>query len=223
MLAVLIIFMIYWVIFLERTNYNNVPKTIWTYWEEPDHVSPTKRLSEPAQRAIRSWIKHNPNYTVIILTKKTYQGYVTIPNEIRTHPDLNPDHLTDLIKLWILVERGGIWIDPEIEIDRPFDPWLFPKYAEFAALTDQTKTTNPLYPVINPSILAANRGSEFMKRWKDEFSEIVRFPNVEQYLEARPYMDRQQIDDPIKNIAQITSQIILQNQAYPQKTLILHN
>jgi Capsular polysaccharide synthesis protein len=222
MLIVLLIFMAYWLIFLERANYNQVPKTIWTYWEEPDHVSPTKRLSERAQHVIRSWSKHNPSYTVIILTKKTYQGYVTIPEEIRTHPDLNPDHLMDLIKLWILTERGGIWIDPTIEIDRPFDPWLFPRYAEFAGIVDRSKTSDQTYPVIDPSFMAVNRGSEFIRRWRDEFSEIARFVNVEQYLEARPYMDRQKIDEPNKNIAQITSQVVLQNQKYPQKTLILH-
>jgi len=220
MITVIVIFIVYWIVFFEKANHNRVPKTIWTYWEEPDHLDTKKRLPD---EAIRSWKEHNPTYEVIILTKKNYQGYVTIPTEVRTHPDLNPDHLSDLIKLWILAERGGIWIDPNVTINRPFDPWLFPKYAEFAATIDQSKTTDQKHPVINPSFMAANPGSEFIKKWRDEFSEIVRYQNIDQYVQNRDHIDHQQITDPIQDVIQIAEQIVLQSQKYPLELLILHN
>ena len=132
MVITILILIGYGIWFYPKPQYNQVPKTIWTYWEEPDHISPEKRLSTTATECIQSWRTHNPHYRVVILTKKTYQGYVTIPEELRTHPGLNPDYLSDLIRLWILAERGGVWIDPWIKLDQPIDPWLFPRYGEFA-------------------------------------------------------------------------------------------
>lgn len=222
MILVVLVFVGYFVTFMEKKSYNRVPKRIWTYWEDPEHVSPQKGLTEYAKRCIRSWIKHNPEYELVILTKKTYQGYVTIPEEIRTHPDLNPDHLVELIKLWILAERGGVWIDPDQVINRPFDEWIFFNYGEFAALIDRSKTTDQKYPVIDPSFMAANHGSEFMKRWRDEFSSIVHYQNIDQYIQNRDQTNRQKITDPIKDVILIAQQIVLQSQQYPLKTLILH-
>ena len=210
----ILIFVGYGVLFMEKGNYNKAPKTIWTYWEEPEHLDPKKRLSDQAIRSIRSW--EDPEYEIVVLTKKTYKGYVTIPEEIRAHPALNPDYLCDLIKLWILAERGGVWIDPEIPLTKPLA--LFSRYGEFAAVIDQTATTDPTHPVIDPSIMACNKGSIFMKKWRDEFSEIIQFPNVDQYLQHRDHIDHQNIKDPIKNVIQIT-QLMVKHQ---QDSLILH-
>ena len=200
MILAIVIFIGYWYLFLEKTNYNRAPKTIWTYWEDPDHLDPTKRLSDHS-----SWKQHHPDYEVIVLTKKTYQGYVTIPEEIRAHPALNPDYLPDLIKLWVLAERGGVWMDPTVQLTKPFD--FFPKYAEFSGFQSEG--------VIDPSVMACNKGSPFMIMWRDEFSQIVRFPNVEQYVESK----KTAIRDPITNAIQVACEEI--RKTYPKESLIL--
>jgi hypothetical protein len=191
MVLIVLILVGYGIVFYPRAQYNQAPKIIWTYWEEPDHLDSKKRLSERANEAIRSWKQHNPNYEIIVLTKKTYQGYMTIPEEIRAHPAINPDYLRDLIKLWVLAERGGIWIDPEIVLTKPLDPWLFPKYAEFSGIGAE---------ILDPRFMACNRGSIFIKRWRDEFSQIARFPNVDKYVESR---SNRFIQDPITNVIQV--------------------
>ena len=188
MVVVVLILVSYGLIFYPRAQYNQAPKIIWTYWDEPDHLDPNKRLSERANEAIRSW---DTNYEIIVLTKKTYQGYVTIPEEIRAHPALNPDYLRDLIKLWVLAERGGVWIDPEVVLTKPIDPWLFPKYAEFSGIGTE---------ILDPRFMACNRGSIFIKQWRDEFSQIARYPNVEKYVESR---SKRAIQDPITNVIQV--------------------
>jgi hypothetical protein len=188
-MAITILILIgYGIWFYPRAQYNQAPKIIWTYWDEPDHLDPKKRLSDQATKAIRSW---DPNYEIIVLTKKTYQGYMTIPEEIRAHPAINPDYLRDLIKLWVLAERGGIWIDPEVVLTKPLDPWLFPKYAEFSGIGAE---------ILDPRFMACNRGSIFIKMWRDEFSQIARFPNVEKYVESR---SNRFIQDPITNVIQV--------------------
>ncbi len=210
MIVTIVILIGYGIWFYPKPQYNQAPKTIWTYWEEPDHISPEKRLSKVATECIQSWRTYNPHYKIVILTKKTYQGYVTIPEELRTHPGLNPDYMPDLIKLWVLTERGGIWIDPWIELDRPIDQWLFPKYGEFAG-------TEPF----DQYFMACNKGSNFIKKWRDEFSEIVRYPSVDQYVNSRKRsLNMDQNGDPITNVVQVAAQQILQ--LYPRESLILH-
>ena len=50
----------------------------------------------------------------IVLTSKTYKGYVTIPEELVSHPifTLDKKRFHDLVCLWTLVEHGGVWITP---------------------------------------------------------------------------------------------------------------
>lgn len=210
MIITIVVLIGYGIWFYPKPQYNLAPKKIWTYWEDPDHLAPEKRLSTMAKKCIDSWRIHNPHYEITILTKKTYQGYVTIPEEIRTHPGLNPDHLPDLIKVWILAERGGIWIDPWIECKQPIDQWVFPRYGE-CAVTDPIKQ----------HFIACNRGSIFMKKWRDEFSEIVRYPDVDQYVDSRRRSQNVDlIDDPITNAIQVAARQILV--LYPKESLIVH-
>ena len=63
--------------FQEKKKYNLEPKKIWTYWDNPNKIPKT------VQMCISSWAKYNPSYEIILLTKKNFKGYVTIPDEIR--------------------------------------------------------------------------------------------------------------------------------------------
>jgi hypothetical protein len=190
MATIVLILVGYGLLFYPKAQYNQAPKIIWTYWDKPDHLDPKRRLSDQAKEATRSWAEYNPNYEIIILTNKTYQGYVTIPEEIRDHPALNPDYIRDLIKLWVLAERGGVWIDPTVKLSMPLDPWLFPKYAEFSGIGSE---------ILDPRLMACNKGSNFIKLWRDEFSQIARFPNAEKYVESK----KTAIRDPITNVIQV--------------------
>ena len=200
MVLVLLILVGYGIAFHKKKTYNKTPRKIWTYWEEPDHLDPYKCLSDRAKECMKSWVKWNSDYEIVLLTNKTYQGYTTIPEEIRTHPALNPDHLKDLIQLWTLAEHGGVWLDPTIELAQPLDDWMFPKYAECSLFKQDT------------SFVACNKGSEFMKKWKDEFAEIVRYPNVEKYVESR---DSSDVSHPIR----VARSLILKT--YPIDSLIV--
>ena len=193
--------------FRPKHTYNQAPRTIWTYWEEPDHLDPYKRMTKEARDNIATWRTLNPEYKIVILTKKTYQGYVTIPEDLRENPTFVPDHFPSLLKLWTLAEHGGVWLDPTVRLEKPLD-WLFPKYAEFAGI----KTHD-----ISTRLFAANKGSKFMEAWKKEFSEAVRFPNMEKYMAERAKVLSSTYQEPI----QVAVQIVLQK--YPTDSLILHS
>ena len=191
--------------FLPKHTYNQVPHIIWTYWEEPDHLDPYKRMTKEAKTNIERWRTLNPEYKIVILTKRTYQGYVTIPKDLRENPTFVPDHFPSLLKLWTLAEHGGVWMDPTYPLEKPLD-WLFPKYAEFAGIKTHEISTR---------LFAANKGSKFMAAWKREFSEAVRFPNMEKYM-----ADRTKVLSSTQEPIQVAVQTVLQ--WYPTDSLILY-
>ena len=171
-------------LFGKKTQYNNVPKKIWTYWDSSDK-SPRTDLPKSVKLCMDSWKKHNPEYEIILLTKKNYKGYITIPEEIRTHPHFtdSPQRFSDLVRLYALEEHGGIWMDASILVKKPFDDWLFPRYAEFAGYYMGSITEDKKFPTLESWFLAANKNSKFIKLWKQEFLEIATFKDIHTYLE----------------------------------------
>jgi hypothetical protein len=101
-------------------------------------------------------------------------------------------------------------VDLTVRLEKPLD-WLFPKYAEFAGISHNRD--------ISTRLLAANKGSKFVEAWKKEFSEAVRFPNMEKYMADRAKVLSSVPQEPI----QVAVQIILEYERYPTDSLILHS
>lgn len=205
--------------YMERRNYNKVPKKIWTYLDNPNKTSKTVKM------CMESWKKHNPDYEIIILTKDTYKGYVNIPAEIASHINFkdSPTRFSDLLRLWTLTEHGGIWCDSSILLKAPFTEWLFPKYAEFSGFYMDSFTKHPESPVIENWFLAANKGSQFIRKWRDEFTQMINFLTIEEYIKSRKKMgiDFQGIPDPHYLAIHIAAQKVLQIDKYLRDSLIL--
>ena len=131
-------------LFREKKNYNTVPRKIWSYWDNQDKIPKSVKM------CMESWKKSNPDYEIVLLTRKNFKGYVTIPDEIREHPHYNdsPQRFADLVRLYALEEHGGIWIDASVLIKEHFDKWLFPRYAEFVGYFQSKYTVDKKMPVI---------------------------------------------------------------------------
>jgi len=216
---VIIIFASGWLLTTQsQSQYNLVPRKIWTYWN-------TEKIPKTAQMCIASWQKYNPDYEIVLMTKKNYMGYVTIPNEVLEHPNFNDSHarFSDLVRLYALVEHGGVWIDSSILLKAPLDTWLFPRSAEFSGFYPDGFTKKGSPPVIESWFFACNKHSEFVRLWRDEFVKMVYFPNVEKYIESKKQegVDFQKIDDPIYRAIYIAAQKVLQIDKYPMDSLIL--
>jgi len=202
----------------QKKNYNSVPRKIWTYWDSSD------KLPKFAKICMESWQKYNSDYEITLLTKKNYMGYVNIPEEIATHPNFNdtPTRFSDLVRLYAISEHGGIWMDASILLKAPLDQWLFSRLAELSGFYLDEFTSDPQFPVVNSWFIACNRGSQFVRRWRDEFVEIGKYPNVEKYIESRRrQINFQKINDPISNAILISAQKVLQIDKYPSDSLIL--
>ena len=111
---------------------------------------------------------------LVILTKKNYKGYVVIPEDISEHPvfTINSQRFRDLICLWVLTERGGIWINTPLSLELSYH---------------SNKEFNGYYTKkgIDTRYMECKKRTPFISAWRNEYSRMAQFPSVERYLESR--------------------------------------
>ena len=217
--VICILIIVIWFIHKEKKNYNQAPKKIWTYWDNPIKIPQTVEL------CIAGWKKFHPEYEIILLTKKNYKGYVTIPEEVREHQNFNDSsqRFSELLRLWVLAEHGGIWIDSNILLKGSMEEWLFPYYAEYSGFYLEGHTKKKEFPVIQSWFIACNKGSPFIRKWKDEFTRMAHFVTVEDYLESLRKMGIyfQGIQSANELAIHISCQKVLQDEHYPLESIYL--
>ena len=123
----------------------------------------------------------------IVLTSKTYKGYVTIPGELVGHPifTLDKKRFHDLVCLWTLAEHGGVWITPTMHSQHG-GVWHSP-YKKPLLEYDSNKEFHGYYDSegIDTRYMECIKGSAFIRAWRDEYSRLAEFPSVERYLQSR--------------------------------------
>lgn len=82
-----------------------------------------KKLPKPAQKCIDSWRKYCPEYEIIQwnetnfdLTRNPYLNYC--------YTNKKWAYLSDLVRLLVVYEQGGLYFDTDVEVLRSFDPLL---------------------------------------------------------------------------------------------------
>ena len=139
----------------------------------------------------------DPRDELVILTKKNYKGYVVIPDDISEHPvfTINNQRFRDLICLWVLTERGGIWINPTPQKERS-GIWINPTTHQERGVNTplslelsyhSNKEFNGYYTPngIDTRYMECKKRTPFISAWRDEYSRMAQFPSVERYLESR--------------------------------------
>jgi hypothetical protein len=202
-------------------NTNRIPKKIWSYWDNPDKMPEVVRMS------IDSWKKYNPDYEIHVLNKSDFKNYAHIPNDILNHPNFkdSPARFSDLLRLFLIEEHGGIWIDASSLMYEGFDTWL-PNAECFLYVYNQGATSLPPKPIVESWFFAAAPHNDFIKRWRDEFAELKSFATVDAYVKSRKYMgvDFASIENKkLENYlaVYISAQKVLQIDAYPLEKLTI--
>jgi hypothetical protein len=166
------------------TGAAGVPKQIWTYWDDETTIPSTVKL------CMESWKKHNPNYQIQLLTKANYKKFVDIPREIAEHPNMNdmPQRFADLVRCFVIAEKGGVWIDSSTLMGQSLDEWLYPRPAELYGFTIVYGNITNRLPILENWFFAAPPHSPFVKAWRDEFSQLTAFSTNQDYIDSRVRM-----------------------------------
>lgn len=97
-----------------------LPRIIWMMWIQGLEAAP-----EVVRQCHRSWVERNPGWEVRMLDLCTYKAHVdldAVVGEGRT--DLGMAHLADIVRINLIADHGGIWVDGTCFCVRPLDEWI---------------------------------------------------------------------------------------------------
>lgn len=98
-------------------------KNIYIYWRQGYDDAPFL-----VKKCIQSWKFHNKDWTIIFLDNTNLHNYIKVDDYIDlSNKHLLDAHASDIIRLIILKEHGGVWADATTFCNRPLNDWL-PKY-----------------------------------------------------------------------------------------------
>ena len=83
--------------------------TIWVMWWQGEEMMP-----EVNKLCLNYLKKNNPNKKITLIHEKNYADFVEIPTEILVKLKkgiITRTHFSDIIRLNLLAQRGGVWID----------------------------------------------------------------------------------------------------------------
>lgn len=99
----------------------HLPKTIWFSWLQGIEQAPYV-----VQRCHDSWSERNPGWAVRLVDQKLAEEATCIDFSTGNLARLSPTHRSDLIRLKLLSDFGGVWADATTFCVQPLDDWLPP-------------------------------------------------------------------------------------------------
>jgi len=95
-------------------------KVVWTCWFQG-----RERAPELVQRCLASWEDKNPGWRVRCLDARNVRRYAPLLEQIDLGRQfITAASLSDLVRLALLHEYGGVWADATLFCNKPLDEWL---------------------------------------------------------------------------------------------------
>ena len=93
-------------------------KRIWMYWHQGWDSAP-----ELVKFCMLTWIYHNDDWSVELLSQYNLNDFITLPNYCADH-DVALPALSDIIRIYLLEKYGGVWADATTWCSRPLSDWV---------------------------------------------------------------------------------------------------
>jgi hypothetical protein len=95
-----------------------LPRTIWMYWDQGWNHAP-----EIVRRCRESWVRHNPAWDVRALDRDSVEDVARVAHVV-AGKTVGVQAFTDIVRLSLLDEHGGVWADANTVCTKPLDDWL---------------------------------------------------------------------------------------------------
>lgn len=102
---------------------NQKKPVIWVFWWQGEENAP-----DIVKACIKSIRKNANGHEVLVLSQHNYQNYVSLPEIVKKKHDENiigHAFYSDMIRLALLSEYGGMWIDATVFISQPIPEEIF--------------------------------------------------------------------------------------------------
>lgn len=171
-----------------------IPSIIWTYW----HELPAPPLVELCQD---NWRRMAPDHEIRALNKSNFLNWISADAIPDYFYHLPPYRQADWLRLQLLAEYGGVWIDASIILTQNLQ-WICTAQeqykSEYVGFYIQLFTKYPTKPIIENWFMAAVPNSAFIKDLAQEFNRAIAMGEAA-YLAELTQQGR--FDDTIQLIA----------------------
>jgi hypothetical protein len=223
----------------EKGSKSQIPKKIWTFWDDAkseakggaksgaksEAKSEAKggaksgaksgEIPEVVEKCIKTWRKYNPKYTIVILNRHNLAEYCSKADEILGSKFADsPQRLSDMVRLCVLYEHGGIWADATIIVQQSLD-FIFEEQEsrgfEFYGYTIRTNEQSR-FTQIESWFFGAVPESHFVGLWRDALMEMNKYDTLEEYLESivAQGVTLDFISNPLYFLVYCSEQLVLQ-------------
>jgi hypothetical protein len=139
---------------------NELPKVIWMLWLQGWACAP--RL---VQACRRSWELNNPDWTVSCLDRKSVGNFIDdyAAREAVVDFDQPPEACSDRLRIALIAQHGGVWVDATAYCLRPLNEWLLGVLGSgFFAFENRDPDL-----LVSSWFLAAKPGNYVAQRWSE--------------------------------------------------------
>jgi mannosyltransferase OCH1-like enzyme len=92
-------------------------RTIWTCWFQGRENAPPL-----VKKCMSSWKRNNPGWEFRCLDATSVERYVPLRPQIDLDTQsLTAASLSDIVRIFLLREFGGVWVDATLFCNRPLD------------------------------------------------------------------------------------------------------
>ena len=105
----------------EKTAEND--ENIWIFWWQGYDTAPLL-----VKKCIDSIIKNAGNHQVVLITKENWKNYADIPDYIIEKVEksiISLTHFSDILRMSLISEHGGLWLDATIFVSRKIPEYCF--------------------------------------------------------------------------------------------------
>lgn len=138
-------------------------KTIWTCWFQGWDSAP-----DLCVRCLDSWKHYNPDWKIIELDENNYRDYADI-DSVLPGVETNRTAFSDILRLFLLNEYGGVWADSTLFCNKPLDDWLSIEDT-FVFTRDDIKIASWFIGATDDSYVISKWKSHLVEYWKEVIS-----------------------------------------------------
>jgi hypothetical protein len=159
LVAVLLLF----VILTYRTYH--LPKIVWTHWD-------TAKLPDFQRLNLDRTKRHLPDWQVNLVTDATFASMCPSSDFPPKYDELSKQHKADFIRLWLLKQYGGCWMDSSVILNQSLNDLhseCLNQKAELSGFYIEGLTTDTRWPVFENWFIMAPTHSRVIQAWYEEY------------------------------------------------------
>ncbi len=135
-------------------------RIIWSLWLQGRNAAP-----EIVSRCLDSWELMNPGWKLRCLDARSIDSYIPLSDYIDLdRQTITAASISDIARILLLNEYGGVWVDATTYCNRPLDDWLGSLMGAGFFAFEKPGPDRPL----SSWFLAAKPGSNLVSRWCDK-------------------------------------------------------